>query len=95
MSGLDRCFKYDLDNDIITFLNLDSKLKGRGIEKIIIPPNIFDIYTRREVILGPKKLSGHTDALTEASNLIDELYKRGEIQNNQHYQNAIDKFSTN
>ena len=29
------------------------------------------------------KLSGHTDTLTEASNLIDELYKRGETQSEQ------------
>ena len=48
--------------------------KGEGIEKIIIPNNITDIYTRLEVLLG-LKLSGHTDTLTEASNLIDELYK--------------------
>ena len=47
-------------------------LKGRGIEKIIIPSNIIDIYTRLEDLLG-LKLSGHTDTLTEASNLIDEL----------------------
>ena len=55
-------------------------LKGQGIQKIIIPSNIIDIYTRLEILLG-LKLSRHTDTLTEASNLIDELYKRGEIQN--------------
>ena len=54
-------------------------LQGQGV-KIFIPSNIIDIYTRLEVLLG-LKLSGHTDTLTEASNLIDELYKRGEIQN--------------
>ena len=68
-------------------------LEGEGV-KIIIPSNIIDIYTRLEVLLG-LKLSGHTDTLTEASNLIDELYKRGEIQNKQQYRNALDKFSTN
>ena len=68
-------------------------LQGRGIEKIIIPSNIIDIYTRLEVLLG-LKLSGHTDTLTEASNLIDELYKRGEIQNKRQYRNALDKFIT-
>ena len=47
-------------------------LQGEGI-KIIIPSNIVDIYTILEVLLG-LKLSGHTDTLTEASNLIDELY---------------------
>ena len=66
-------------------------LAGDGV-KIIIPSNIIDIYTRLEVLLG-LKLSGHTDTLTEASNLIDELYKRGEIQNKQQYRNALDKFS--
>ena len=60
--------------------------------KIIIPSNIIDIYTRLEVLLG-LKLSGHTDTLTEASNLIDELYRRGEIQNKQQYRNALNKFS--
>ena len=68
-------------------------LKGQGIEKIIIPSNIIDIYTRREILLG-LKLSGHSDTLTEASNLIDELYKRGEIQNKQEYRNAPNKFQT-
>ena len=57
-----------------TFDEID--LQGQGIEKIIIPSNIIDIYTRLEVLLG-LKLSGHTDSLTEASNLIDELYKKG------------------
>ena len=49
-----------------------TNLKGHGIEKIIVPSNIIDIYTRSETLLG-LKLSGHTDTLTEASNLIDEL----------------------
>ena len=70
-----------------------NNLQGRGIEKIIIPSNIIDIYTRLEVLLG-LKLSGHTDTLTEASNLIDELYRQGEIQNKQQYRNALDKFLT-
>ena len=70
----------------------DSDLQGQGV-KIIIPSNIIDIYTRLEILLG-LKLSGHTDTLTEASNLIDELYKRGEIQNKHQYQNALNKFLT-
>ena len=68
----------------------DNSLQGEGI-KIIIPSNITDIYTRLEILLG-LKLSGHTDVLTEASNFIDELYKRGEIQNKQQYRNALNKF---
>ena len=71
--------------------NSDSELQGEGV-KIIIPTNIIDIYTRLEVLLG-LKLSGHTDIVTEASNLIDEIYKRGEIQNKQQYQSALNKFS--
>ena len=66
-------------------------LEGQSV-KITVPSNIIDIYIRLEVLLG-LKLSGHTDTLTEASNLIDELYKRGEIQNNQQYRNALNKFS--
>ena len=66
-------------------------LQGEGV-KITIPSNIIDIYTRLEILLG-LKLSGHSDTLSEASNLIDELYKRGEIQNKQQYRNALDKFT--
>ena len=73
-----------------TFDEID--LEGQGV-KIIIPSNIIDIYTRLEILLG-LKLSGHTDTLTEASNLIDKLYKRGEIQSKQQYRNALKKFST-
>ena len=92
MSGRDRYIKYQLDNEVSRILNLNTKLKGRGVEKIITPFNIVDIYTRLEILLG-LRLSGHSDTLTEASNLIHELYKRGEIQNKQQYQNALDKFS--
>ena len=55
-------------------INQFNKLEGDGIHKIIIPNNIIDIYTRLKILLG-LKLSGHTDTLTEASNLLDELYK--------------------
>ena len=79
-------------NNLKTFLKKHN-LEGQGV-KIIIPSNIIDIYTRLEVLLGIK-LSGHSDTLIEASNLTDELYKRGEIQNKQQYRNALDKFSTN
>ena len=92
ISGRERYIKNDLENDVRRILNIDKKLKGRGVEKIIIPSNIIDIYTRLEVLLG-LKLSGHTNTLTEASILIDELYKRGEIQNKQQYRKALNKFS--
>ena len=71
----------------------DIDLEGPGIEDVIIPSNIIDIYTRSEVFLG-LDLSGHTNTLTEGSNLIDELCKRGEIQYEQQYRNALDNFNT-
>ena len=92
MTGRDRYIKHNLDDDVSRILNLDTKLKGRGFDKTIIHSNIFNIYTRLEILLA-LKLSGHTDTLTGAGNLMDELYKRGEIQNNQQYRNALDKFS--
>ena len=60
-----------------TFDELD--LEGQGF-KSISPSNIINFYTRLEILLG-LTLIGHSDTLTEASNLLDELYKRGEIQN--------------
>ena len=91
-TGRDRYIKNDLDNDVTKVLNLDTKLKGRGIEKTINPSNIIDISTRLEILLC-LNLSGHNKTLTEASNLIDELYKLGELQNKQQYRNALNKFS--
>ena len=74
-------------------IRIDSDdLQGDGV-KIIIPSNIFDIYTRLEILLG-LKLDSHTDTLTEASNLKDELYKSGEKQNEQQYRTAPNKFQT-
>ena len=72
--------------------NSDNDLEGEGI-KIILSFNIVDIFTRLEILLR-LKLSGHTDALTEGRNFLDEIYKRGEIQNKQQNRNALDKFST-
>ena len=84
----------EIQNRTFEEINVDSDdLQGEGL-KIIIPSNIIDIYTRLEILLG-LKLSGPSDTLTEASNLIDELYKRGEIQTKQQYQNALNKFSNN
>ena len=60
--------------------------------KFIIPSNIIDIWPRVEMLVG-LKLSGYTDTLTKASSLIDELYIRCEIQNEEQYRNALDKFS--
>ena len=67
-------------------------LQGEGVN-IILPCNIIDIYTRLEILLR-LKLSAHTDTSTEAGNLIDELYKRGEILNEQQNRNAIKNYST-
>ena len=81
----------DIQNKTFEEITDDSDdLQGEGF-KIIIPSNTIDIYTRLQILLG-LKLSGHSDTLTEASNLINELYKRGEIQNKQQYRNALSKF---
>ena len=80
--------RYKNSKNILKPINL----QGHGIAKFIVPSNIIDIYTRFEALLR-LKLSGPTDNLTEASNLIDEFYKKGEIQNEQQYRNALDKFS--
>ena len=93
MQGRDRYIRYELDNDVVRIMGFNTRLKGKGIEKIIIPSNIIVIYSRLEILLG-LKISGHTDTLTEASNLIDELFRLGEIQNKQHYRNALNKFQT-
>ena len=82
----------DIQNKTFDEIADDSDdLQGDGV-KIIIPSNIIDIYTRLEILLG-LKLSGHTDTLTEASNLLDELYKLGDIKNKRQYQNALNKFT--
>ena len=73
------------------FENESDNLQEEGV-KIIIPSSVIDIYTGFEILLG-LKLSGHSDTLTEASNLIDHLYKQGEIQNKQQYRNGPDIFS--
>ena len=58
--------------------------------KIVIPSNMIDIWSRLENLLG-LNFSGHTDTLTEAINLKEELCKKGEIQNEQQYPVALDK----
>ena len=87
--GENKSGRYKNTRNILVPINLQC----RGSERKIIPSNIVDIYTRLEILLG-LKLTGHTDTLREASNLIDELYKRGEMPNKQHYRNAPNKFST-
>ena len=89
LTGRDRYIKYDHDNDVSRILNSDIKLEGRGAEKLIIPSNIIDIYTKLEVLLGLKL----SDTLTKACNLIAEIYKRAEIQNKKQYRNALNNFS--
>ena len=67
----------------------DDDLQGDGLE-IIIPSNIIDIYTRLKILLG-LKLSGHPEIPTEASNLLDELYKNEKYKTN----NIIEMLSIN
>ena len=99
-SNREKFFTIDLPKKVSEILNIRfdentedsvSDLQGEEV-KIVIPSNIIDIYTRLEVLLGLKL--GHSVTLSEASILIDELYKRGEIQNKQQYRNALNKFST-
>ena len=49
-------------------------LESQGVT-ITVQSNIIGIYTRLEILLGPE-VSGHTNTLTEASNLIDELHNK-------------------
>ena len=65
-------------------------LHGSGLE-LIITSKPVDALTKLELLQGIK-LSDHSNTLTEASNLRDEIYKRGETQNEKQYQNALDKF---
>ena len=71
----------------------DFDLEIQGL-KIIIQSNIIDLCTRSQDLLG-LKVSGHTNNLTEASKLFEELYKRSENLYKQHYQNALDKIIIN
>ena len=80
MSGRDRYIKIDLDNDVRKILNLDTKIKGKVFEKIVMTSNIIDIYLTL------------TDTLTEASALIDQLYKNGEIQKSSHIEMLLTIF---
>ena len=83
----------EIQNRTFEEITADSDdFQGEGV-KIIIPSNIIDIYTRLEVLPG-LKISGHSDNLTEASNIIDELNKLGEIQNKQQNGNSLDNFSS-
>ena len=62
-----------------------------------MPSDTNEIWTRLQVLLGLKlaKLAGHTDTLIEASQLLDALLKRGEIETEQQYRNAIDNSNNN
>ena len=51
MSDRDKYIQSNFDYDVSRNLNLDNKLKRRGVEKVIIPSNIVDIYTRLEILL--------------------------------------------
>ena len=60
-----------IENIEDSYEEVSDELQGEGL-KIIIASKIIDIYTRLEVLPG-LKISGHTDALTEESNLIHDL----------------------
>ena len=73
--------------------SLESDLEGKGTKTIVVPSDFDEIWTTLQVLLG-LKLAGHTDTLIEASQLLDALFKKGEIKTEQQYRNAIDKFTT-
>ena len=75
--------------------SIGSDIDGNGVKKriIVVPEGSDEIWTKLQVLLG-FKLSGHTDTLIEASQLIDALFKKGEIETDQQYRNAINKFKT-
>ena len=73
--------------------SLESDLEGNGTKTIVVPSDSDEIWTRLQVLLG-LKLAGHTDTLIEASQLLDALFKKGEIETEQQYRNAIDKFKS-
>ena len=82
---------YDLPKAIDKIRNLTlPTIESEGLN-FYKTSNIIDMYTRLEILLG-LKLSGHTTFLTEASNLLDELYKGGEKRNEQQYRNAPNNF---
>ena len=68
-----------------------SDLEGNGTKTIVVPSDSDEIWNRLQVLLG-LKLAGYTDTLIEASQLLDALFKKGEIKTEQQYRNAIDKF---
>ena len=71
--------------------SLESDLEGNETKTIVVPSDSDEIWSRLQVLLG-LKLAGHTDTLIEASQLLDALYKKGEIETEQQNRNAVDKF---
>ena len=66
------------------FEEVDSDDLERQRIKVIIPSNIIDIWTKLEVLLR-LKISRHTDFLTEASYLVDEINKKEKIESEKQY----------
>ena len=79
-----------IENGIVNEEENDG-LHGEGMNTII-PSIIIDNYTWLGVLLG-LKLSRHTDTLKKVGNFMGEVYKRGEIDNDQQNWNDPDEFS--
>ena len=93
-------YRVHLGGDIDKFLKLSIEsekeffdLKGHRIEQNIFPSYIIKNYTRLEILLG-LKFSGHADTLTEASNLIDDLYERCVKRSENQYRKGLYNFQT-
>ena len=70
-----------------------NNLQGEGV-KVFILSKIIDIYTRLEVLLG-LNLSGHTDTLTEASNLKMNYTKEKKFRINDNIEMLFKNFLPN
>ena len=84
MEGLHR----GLANIEVGFQKESDDLKEEAMKPIFLSNNIVT-WTGLEVSQCLKP-SGHRDTLPEASNLLDEIYRRGEIQSEQYNSRALD-----
>ena len=72
---------------------MPSDLEGNGIRTIVVPSDSDEIWADLDILMKIKS-SGYTNTLILASQLLDALFKKGEIKTEQKYQNAINKFKT-
>ena len=92
ISGRSNYIKRHLDSDLKKIQNETAgEIEGQGMI-ILINSNIITIWTTLEVLLE-LTLSGHTDTLTEGSNLIDELYEKTQTKQFQRCSKSLSRQS--